>query len=163
MKVKLKPSAWADVWDGKPSAPELVGVRLVSEADYARARGEGDRTATALHPRGGDQWVEAFNQAVMHFILGHALCLHDNMDEPLFEMQEFVISHRLTTAGTTRLWDALVELGIVDSPLSPEISEDGAQGLAASLADDAWWERMTPRTRAQVGRLLQRVVEMGAD
>jgi len=166
MTVPLKPSAWADTWEGKASAPEFVGIRLVSEGDYARARPEAERRANELHPRldaRSDIWVQAYDQALMGFIIGHALTLHDDMDEPLFEMQPFSIQNKLSSAGTLRLWDAIVELGIVDSPLSPEISEDGAQALAASLRDDAWWERMSPRTRAQVARLLQRVVELAGE
>ena len=162
MQVKLRASAWSDTWDGKANAPTLVGVRLVAEGDLARARSEGERVADGLHPRRGDRWVEAYNQAVMHFVLGHALCLHDDVATPLFEMQEFVISHRLSTEGTLRLWDAVEELRIVDSPLSPEISEDDLAALCAELRSDVWWARLAPSQRKRAARLLQRVAEMGA-
>lgn len=163
MKVTLRASAWADTWEGKASAPTLVGVRLVAEADLARSRSEAERNADRLHPgRRSDAWTEAYNQALMHFVIGCALCRHDDVSEPLFEMQDFVISHRLSSAGTLRLWDAVVELGVIDSPLSPEISVDGCEALARSIVDDAWWERLPKRQRAQVGRLLQRAVEIAA-
>ena len=81
---------------------------------------------------------------------------------PLFEMQEFVISHRLSTEGTLRLWDAVEELRIVDSPLSPEISEDDLAALCAELRSDVWWARLAPSQRKRAARLLQRVAEMGA-
>lgn len=163
MQVKLRASAWADTWDGKPTAPTLVGVRLVAEMDLARARSVAESAADALHPRGrGERWVEAYNQALMHYVLGHALCLHDDVATPLFEMQECVISQRLTTEGTLRLWDAVEELRIVDSPLSPEISEDDLAVLVAELRSDTWWARMAPSQRKRAARLLQRVAEMGA-
>jgi hypothetical protein len=166
MKVRLKPSAWADTWEGKATAPELVGVRLVAEADLARARGEAERTAAKLHPRLDERsavWVQAYDQALMHFVIACALCLHDDVSEPLFEMQEFVISHRLSSAGTLRLWDAYEELRIVDSPLSPEIGEEGAAALAAVITQDAWWDALPKQRRAQVGRLLQRVAEIASE
>jgi len=161
----VKASAWADTWDGKADAPVDVGVRRVSEAELAQAREDGRATANRLHP-GLDErskiWADSCNQGVMHAVLGAALCQPEDATTPLFEMQGFVISSKLSTAGTLRLWDAVEELGITDSPLVQELDAEGAEALAKNILDDGWWNGMSAADLRRAGRLLQRVVEIGS-
>src|ERR1043166_31170 len=70
----LQPSVFADEWKRKPKAPVCVGLRLMSEADRSRSRAEAERIADDHHPRGGANWVDCFNDALVRQAAALGIC-----------------------------------------------------------------------------------------
>lgn len=162
MRVMLKPSAFSDDWKDKPTAPLPVGIKILSEGALAKGRSTAVAAACKAHPQLDERsgiWIDAYNQALMHYAIAEALCQPDDVDSPLWEMQQDTVPYKLSESGTARLWDAIVELKLIDSPLSPEIDGDGLTRLVALVGDEATWSRMRPERRRALRRLLSRALD----
>lgn len=160
--VKLAPSGFADTWDGKPEAPVEMGLRLIPEGELATARSVAVKSAMQLHPEldeRSDIWLEAYNQALMHWAIAHALCRPDDVTQPFWEMAEDLVPIALNSAGTLRLYEELELLTVLESPLSPEIDDVGIETLSAVMSDPDRRRLLPVSTLRRLRRLLGHALE----
>ncbi len=118
--TKIVPlNAFADGWSGKPAEPICVGLRLLSNEDRQKARKVAEDTATELHPRGGDGWIECYNDAVKRQAVALALCDPNDVSKSSesFPYAEDTVTVALTISGTELLFGAVEQLEIDSSPL----------------------------------------------
>lgn len=162
--VALDPSAFADTWEDKPTGPIDVGLRSVPELEMLNARSRAQQIADRMHPRLGPDhpiWIETYNQTLMHWLIGHAMCQPDDIRRDFWQVsaaaKEMIISDRLTSDGTLRLFEELEVLRILDSPLSPEIDGSGIDFLRSELAGPLF--DLPPERQRPILRLLARVAE----
>lgn len=156
-RVALVPrSAFADDWTEKRHLGEStpIGIRLVSDGDYSRARGEAERVAD----QHGDQrldrdgWIEAFNDALMRVIVSFGACRTEDIAIPYF-VDEDHVRRVLTSDGVKFLWQEILENTIRNSPLERPLDDAGALRLAQLLSTGAL--RATGNAGLEVGRLLR--------
>lgn len=159
--VKLRPSAFADTWEAKPTESIEIGLRLIPEGEYANARSVAVKAAMELHPdldERSEIWLESYNQALIQWAVAHGTCKPDNVTEPFWEMAADVVPLALSSAGTLRLYEELEILAVTESPLSPEIDDVGLEQLASLFADRARLAALPPATLRRLRRLLGHVL-----
>lgn len=162
--VTLAPSGFADDWEQKPTEPVEIGLRLLSEADLAAARSVGVQKACELHPELDERseiWIEAFNQALMHWAIARGTCKPESIEQPFWEMAEDVVPLALSEGGAARLYGELELLTVLESPVIPEIDEEGLTRLAELLTTGALWEGKSVVEKRRLARLLSYVLELG--
>ena len=131
--VPLEPSVFAETWKSRPTETVRVGIRTISEKSYNDARTAAARTAYALHPEPheADEFVAAYNDALMAKCVGEAATLADNIDEPYFgKMAEDKARLVLTSEGLRTLFQALERATVGDSPIAPQASDEDIARLA---------------------------------
>lgn len=164
--IKLHPTAWSEKWPERPEYPMDVGVRRISEQDQMNARIEATRAADRAHPddrRASQEWLDTYNQAVMHGCIAHALCRHDNRHEPLFKMQTEVLPSRLTTAGVERLFDELELITVIEGPTRPEATAEELYDLGNDLVSGEFWQDMPMARARHIRRLLAFAIELAEE
>lgn len=160
--VELKPNAFADTYEDKPTEPVRIGLRLCAELDGMQARSVAAQTATRNHPELGpadDVWVEAYNQALMHYVVAAGTCHPDNVAEPYWDMAYDVVPRALSELGTIRLFDELELLKVTESPLSPEATNEDLDEIIELLRSGAMWNGQADGDARWLRRVLRRVLE----
>lgn len=133
--VELPVHAWADTWDRKPVVTVKVGIRLISESDVQTARAEAAKKAVELHEGHlDDAMIDAFNDALMRWVVARATCTPEDVTMPFFEMAEDEVADALTSAGVRRLYDEFDMLAALASPLVLEASDDDLKMLSEMLS-----------------------------
>lgn len=151
-------SAFADAWSGKPSEPICVGLRLLSNEDRQKARKVAEEMATELHPRGGDGWIECYNDAVRRQAVALALCDPNDVTQPsqAFPYAEDTVLVALTASGTQKIFDAVEQHEIDQSPL--ERAADQATLLRlARLLERVDFALMNGRLSRRVSAMLEEI------
>lgn len=164
--VELPPSAYADGWGSKPSAPVRVGLRLISDAEIQTARGEAVRAAMTLHPHADaaqasqdPNWIDAFNDALMRWAVARATCVPEDISKPFFPVAEDTVKEALTSQGIKALFEALELLVVEQSPLSPEATDEDLGDLVQVLQHGAALTKMPPGEARALRRLLGHALE----
>lgn len=161
--VAVEPGHFADTWPEKPSGAVLVGLRLVSEADYQTARAEAAKRAWDHFPDedlDGDERVDCFNDALAAWIVARGTTQPDNATKPWLDMAHDNVQLALTTGGLRFLFDQITALMIERSPLSPEASDADIARLVDALGSGAAWSSASGVTVRHARRLLRRAMDL---
>ena len=131
----LEPWIFADEWESKPPKAVCVGLRLMSERDKQRARAEAEKLALELHPRGGPNWVDAFNDALVRLICAFGISDPNDVEQPsdILQMAEDQVRLALTSSGARFIFDALVRYEVETSALAPEATDEDINDLGERI------------------------------
>lgn len=141
----VRPDAFKATWDERPASPVPIGLRLLSSSDFEAARGVAASRANAAHPNvSADDpvnfpiWVECFNDALMCWIVAHAMC--DVADatkswKPFEAAPEDMAREYLTAGGVRFLFDRWEKMRIEVEPTAPEIDATELEALPDILDD----------------------------
>lgn len=145
----LGPGAWASLYPKRPSGPVAVGMRRLSADAYLAASLEATEKANEYVPDVGhedEKWLECHDILLLHFLIGAALCSPMDVAINFFgEYQdgaamvgpapsgEGAASTYFSSEGMARLYDELTILGVIDSPVWPEATDDDLTELGVAL------------------------------
>lgn len=146
--------SFADGYSQKPDGPICVGLRLLSEEDRRKVRHVAEEQAHELHPRGGDGWIECYNDAAKRQVVALSMCDPNDVTKPseFFPYAEDTVLVALTTRGTELIFGAVEQHEIDSSPLEQPATYETLKQLA----------RLLPHVRPHSlsGRLGRRVSAM---
>lgn len=151
----LEPWVFADDWEDKPRETVCVGLRLMSEADKSKARGEAEKLADELHRERNLNWLDAFNDCLIRQVAALGICSPNDVTKPfdLLTFAEEQVRIALTSRGAAFIFEAIQRYDIESSPLSPEITDEEIaelSGLLGSVCSDGF----TPEQRRMLGHAL---------
>ena len=156
----LPPSIFASEWEQRPKDAVVVGLRLMPDAEEQTARGEALRFAAELHPDFGDDWLDAYNDALLRWIVARGICdpndVHKASD--VLPMAEDQVRHALTSSGVRYIFDAIERMHIETSPIFEPADSDEVMGLVARLTEDPELTELKPEAAARCRRLLRFVL-----
>lgn len=154
--IVLEPWVFADDWGGKPATAICVGLRLMSEADKGRARNEAEKIAFELHARGGPNWVDAFNDALVRFVVAFGICDPNDVERPseILPLAEDQVRRALTARGARFIFDAVHRYEVETSALAPEADDADLDELGTRI-EAGEIERLTGASRALARRFLR--------
>lgn len=157
--IVLEPWVFADEWEDRPSGNVCVGIRLISEADKSKARAVSNEVADSLHSAhkewSRDNWIDAFNDAIIRQIAAFGICDPNNVRQPstILPLAEEQVRFALTSAGAKHIFEQIERYEIESSSIDPEIREDELDDFASLLQTD--FDRLLPQHK----RLLAHVRE----
>lgn len=153
--IILPLSVFADEWSGKPSAPVCVGLRQMSEGDKTKARGEAERLADEVHKRGGDGWVDCYNDALMRQVAALGICDPNDVNKAseILPFAEEEVRFALTSHGARYIFEELQRYEVEVSPLEREATDEELEHLGRLIRDHA--SAIAPTHR----RLLRAILE----
>lgn len=151
----LEPWVFADEWPKKPKEAVCVGLRMMSEADKSKARAEADRVAWELHPNGGPNWIDAFNDCLMRQVAALGICDPNNVTKAteVLPFAEDEVRTALTSKGAEFIFFSIDVFEVESSAIEPEIDEEEIDEFVDLLTSSA--DRLTPQHR----KLLHHVFE----
>lgn len=161
--IAIEPGHFADTWPDKPSAPVMVGLRLVSEADYQTARAEAAKRAWAHFPDEDldeDERVDCFNDALAAWVIARATTRPDDATKSWLDMAHDNVQLALTTGGIRYVFDQITALLVERSPLSPEATDAEIGRLTEALTSGAAWSSAGGTTARHARRLLRRAMDL---
>lgn len=134
----LEPWVWADEWEGRPSEAVCVGLRLMSEGDKSKGRAEAERLAFELHPNGGANWLDAFNDCLMRQVSALGICSPNDVKRPseILPYAEEQVRFALNSRGAEFIFEAHRRYEIEASPLEPPVTDDEIDELCGRLGDE---------------------------
>jgi hypothetical protein len=157
--IELPPSAFADDWDNRPSEPMRVGLRLIAEGDIERARASALVRAQETIAEGGQDRVDAFNDAIMRLVIARATCMPDDVREPFFNLPEEDVQAALTTDAVKLLWHEYDVLKVESCTYLPEADEDDLVDLSVALLDQDAWGALTVEKSKRLRRIARHMLE----
>ena len=154
--VEVDPALWAENRPNKPSTPVRVGLRIVSEADVARARSVAESFANKQHRdlTSQDVWLESYNSHLIAAILFDAVVHSDNADRRWFE-RDSQVTLDLTTNGLRFLWDHYEIYQISTSTIAPEATDEDLMTLEDLILSGTLFEGLDLEQARRVRRLLK--------
>jgi len=164
--IDFHPTGWSEKWIERPNAPIKVGIARIGEHHQMAARSAAIATADRLHPKGGRdsrEWLESFNQALMHGCIAAALCKPHNRHEALWPQQAELLPVRVTTAGAERLFDELELVTVIEGPTRPEATSEQLFELGDDLTTGLFWQDMPMARVRHIRRLLAFVIELAEE
>lgn len=150
--IDLPVNAWSDDWEGKPTGPVKVGLRLLSEEDLITARATAMDLARDAHSDAVGR-IEAFNDHLMAWAVARSLCRSDDVSEPYLEAAHENVQIAFTSRGIQRLWEEIEVLHIELSALVAEATDDELAQLAASVTPERLGD-LSATKQARVRRLV---------
>lgn len=137
--IVLPLAVFADKWDRCPDSPVCVGLRQMSEGDKTKARGEAERLADEVHPRGGPDWVDCYNDALMRQVAALGICDPNDVKRPsdLLPFAEEEVRFALTSFGARFIFEELQRYEIEVSPLESEATDEELARLVMLLEGHA--------------------------
>ncbi len=154
--VEVDPALWAENRPNKPSAPVRVGLRIVSEADVARARSVAESFANKQHRdlASQDVWLESYNSHLFAAILFDAVVHSDNADRRWFE-RDSQVTLDLTTNGLRFLWDHYEIYQISTSTIAPEATDEELLELEDMILTGSLFDGVDLERARRVRRLIK--------
>lgn len=133
----LEPHVFADTWSGKPNSAVCVGLRLISDGEKQTARGEAERIADELHQKRDGNWSDAFNDALVRYLVAFAMCSPNDVAKPseVLPHAEIQVREAFTSLGARFVFDAYLALEVELSPLYPEATEEDIEELAEAFSE----------------------------
>ncbi|HEX2878836.1 MAG TPA: hypothetical protein VHO25_04800 [Polyangiaceae bacterium] len=159
--VIVEPWAFADAWQKKPKAAICWGIKLLADADYTTARAEAAKLARQLHPEGGSDQLDAFNDALMRWAVVAAICDPNNREKPapvIGLCEEDLIREAMTLRGIRFVFDSILKFEVETSPLYLEIDEEGVGELYSLIMSGAP-ERLSPAAASTARRHMRFALE----
>lgn len=158
----LPPGAWATSWEERPTEPVEVGLRRLSSHERSLANVEAIARADRAMPkdrRSPDDplWLQAWEIAFVHYLLGMALCHPQDARRPLWATREGVslqdgtllladaeggkpgaiplVSRRFSDAGIVRCYDELEVVERLSGAMRRPARDGELARFGAALAD----------------------------
>jgi hypothetical protein len=155
--VEMEPSLWADGRKSKPTAAVNVGLRLLAEETFTRARAVSIKHAWANHARAEDEdlRVECYNARLMGELMAEAACMPNDHTQKFFEHADIKIFLDLTPEGIRYLWDHYEAFAVSTSPTAPEATDEELLELGDSLLAGDLFEGLDLEQSKHVRRLLK--------
>lgn len=152
--------AFADDWGRRPEAAICVGLRLVSEGDKGRARVEAEKYATEAHPTDPNNWVDAFNDTIVRYVVAAGMCDPNKVDSPheLFPYPEADIMMAFTSKGALFVYESLCRYELEVSPIGIPAETAEVERLVKALPM-ARLEAMPLTLRRLITHVLDQVEE----
>ena len=124
-----------DEWESKPDAPVCVGLRLIGETEKMSARSQAVKTANELHPEGGSDWTDCFNDAIQLQIDALGICDPNDISLPaeLLPYAEDQAPNAFTSKGAAFIFQAIQRYEVATSPIGALATADDLQRLAAMM------------------------------
>lgn len=145
------PGGWASTYPKRPTSPVEIGMRRLSADAYLSASLEATGKANEYLPgvdHDDDKWLECHDVLLLHNVIGAALCHPADVTVNYFGAYqdggamvgpspsgEGASSTYFSPEGMARLYDELTVLGVMDSPVWPESSDEELVALGAALQD----------------------------
>lgn len=161
--VMFPPSGFSDEYQGRPDAPVEVGIRRISSDTTDTARAWAAKKAARRHPTmtsADDVWRDAFNEALMQWVVARATCKPDDVNASFWACAEDVVPLALEASGLLRLWEEHEMLCIGQGVLSPEVDLDECELMGLQLQSGELFVKMKPSEVRYCKRLLARVMEV---
>ena len=157
--VEVPVNLWAEGRPNRPAAPVKVGLRILSEADIARARSVAESFATKMHRdlASQDVWEECYNAHLIAAVLYDATVHPANVDQRWFS-RDAAVSMDLTTNGLQFLWDHYEMHRIASSTIAPEATDDEMLELADSLYAGDLFDGIDLERARRVRRLIKAAI-----
>lgn len=160
----LEPWVFADEWDGKPKDAVCVGLRLMSETSKTVARGEAEKLADEFHPRGGPNWIDAFNDALIRYVVALGICDPNDVSKPstLLPYAEDQVRTALTSKGARLIFDALDQYEIETSEIEAMATDETIDELV-SLLQQTKTEQLPPSLRRLLNHVCGKLDAISSD
>lgn len=154
--VEMDPSLWVEARPNRPTAPVKLGIRIVSEADVARARSVAEAFATRMHRDLASQeiWVESYNSHLMATILFDAVVHPDNIERRWFE-RDSQVTLDLTSNGIQFLWDHYEMHRVATSTIAPEATDEELLELEDMILTGSLFDGVDLERARRVRRLIK--------
>lgn len=154
--VEVEPSLWVEGRPNKPTTPVKVGIRIVSEADVARARSVAESFANKQHRElsSQDVWIESYNSHLIATILYDALVHPENVEKRWFE-RDSLVTMNLTTNGLKFLWDHYEIYQVSTSTIAPEATDDELLELEDLILSGTLFDGVDLERARRVRRLIK--------
>lgn len=126
---------FADDWADKPQGDVCIGLKLMPEGAKADARQKAEELALNMHPKGGVNAVDAFNDGLMRLMVAFAMCDPNDVTLPWSGMQlaEDEVHLALTSRGARFIYEAIERYEVESSPLNPELTDEEIDELVDAL------------------------------
>lgn len=131
--VTIPVEAWHVDYQGRRSAPELAGLRLLSEQDKQEIRREAIRYAVESHPDVDGLRIEAFNDRLIACGVGRALCNPNNATKLFFDFPDDQAPRAFTTSFMRHVWERLGRIEISCAISEKELSDEQLPALIELL------------------------------
>lgn len=153
----LEPWVFADEWEQKPDDAVCVGLRLMSETDKSKARAEAENVARELHPKGGPNFTDAMNDALVRQCAALGICDANDVTKPsqILPLAEEQVRYALTSRGARFIFEAHLRYEVEVSPLYPEASTEDIAELIRSLQDPVLLDLLPDLNRSVTKRYLR--------
>lgn len=158
---ELEPNAFVDGRPDKPKAAVKVGLHLVAEDLFQRARSRAAQFAWRRHPELADEEnrIECFNQQLVGELMAEAATLPNNVNEKYFgRLADTKIFLDLTTDGIRRIWDEYEAFAITHSPNAPQATDADIEVIAAGLESGELIASLSIEKSNRVRRLLKAIL-----
>lgn len=155
----VPPEAFADTWELRPTTPMRIGVRLLADGDYDKARAAAARLAADNHPTDPESRIEAFNEALMQWVVARGTCKADDVSQPFWQCPQDIVPIALSPDGLRLLFDAIEELKIEKTPLGREADDAALQSLGTLLQIEGVRTVLVRDGSKRLRRLLQHVLD----
>lgn len=154
--VEIHPSLYADNRPNKPSSPVRVGLRIVSEADIARARSVAESFANRQHRELGSRevWEECYNSHLIATLLFDAVVHPDNIERRWFE-RDSQVTLDLTSNGIQFLWDHYEMHRVATSTIAPEATDEELLELEDMILTGSLFDGVDLERARRVRRLIK--------
>lgn len=136
--VDFPTNGWADEYEERARDVVVMGLRRLPQREIDTARAEAARHAWQMHPVRDDEdaRIECYNDALIRWAIGRALCRPDDAHLPWFEGgQEDVVAEAFNVHGLRYIWHHLEFLSAQHSPSVREATDEDVQRLAKRVAD----------------------------
>lgn len=122
----LKPWMFADDWHGKPTTDVCVGLRLMSDLEKTKARGEAERYMLEVHPYGGDNAVDCFNDTLLRQVVALGICDPNDVMKPsdVLPLAEMQVREALTSNGAATIYEEIHRYEVEVSNIRQEATDD---------------------------------------
>jgi len=161
--VELAPALWADGRPSKPSAPVKIGLRLLPEAEFERARTVAAKHAWREHPEPNDEGnrFDCFNSHLLVLLMSDAAVHPENIDAKYFgaNMADLKMAKDLTPDGVRYLWDHYEAFAVSHSPIAPEATDEELLELSDVIAAGALFDGLSLEQARKARRLLKAAIE----
>lgn len=163
LRVVIVPtSAWCAEYRKRPTAPVAVGIRLLSDDDIQMIRREAAGATVRMYTGDDGQPVdeaamtEAYNDALIRWVVGRSVCDPNNTDTSFFESEEETAGQALTSDGLRFLFDHYDALRTECSPHMAAIADADVAEIVRRLGD---LSKLKTSRALRARKLLQSVLE----
>lgn len=161
------PYAFKSTWEERPTSAVAIGLRLISVDEMQGARGVAADVANRAHPKvdindpvNFPLWVECFNDALMLWIVSHAMCDPNDVGEPWKPFKaapQDMAREYMTPDGVRLLYDHWEKMRVVSCPVMPEATADEITSVGDLI--DEKLPHCDPIRGGRIRRLLGYLVE----
>ncbi len=157
--ITLGPKSWAETWADRPREDVCIGLRLVAAEEYTGARENAANKATKAFPVRTGEFVEAYNDALMSWVVARGLCDPNDVSRDWHDWQDAAGDQAATMAESLMrpeairaCYDALERLAIATSPIDRSVDDAEVDELPFLFANGI--DRLSPTKATRIRKLL---------